>query len=92
MEFDEGLGIFLWVIVIIGAIAVIVNYRRGKMSLAMTAGSILLGIGVAADVPLPTVAPGLAFLHSKASIIATLGLLIILVSLLVGLEKKKKSS
>ena len=92
MSFDEGLGIFLWVIVIIAAILVIVDYRRNKRCLAMTAGLILLGIGIAADVPLPTVAPSLAFVHSKASIITAIGSLIILVSMLVERKKKTKSS
>ncbi len=92
MEFDEGLGILLWVVVIIGAISVIVLYRRGKMSLAMTAGVILAGIGMAADVPLPTVAPSLANMPIKASWIGTLGWLLITVSLLMVLKEKRKSS
>ena len=92
MSFDEGLGVLLWVILPILATVVIVGYRRGKWSLAMTAGFILLGFGIAADVPLPTVAPSLAFVHSKASIITTLGLLIMLVSMLVERKKKTKSS
>jgi hypothetical protein len=78
MEFDEGLGILLWVLVIIAVVVLIVNYRRGKIGLAMTAGFILLGIGIAGDVPLPTVAPRLAHLHSRASLLAFLGLLLIL--------------
>ena len=78
MEFDEGLGIFLWVLVIVAVIVLIVNYRKGKIGLAMTAGFILLGIGIAGDVPLPTVAPGLAYLHSKASLLTFLCLLLIL--------------
>ena len=78
MEFDEGLGISLWVLVIVAVIVLIVNYRKGKIGLAMTAGFILLGIGIAGDVPLPTVAPGLAYLHSKASLLTFLGLLLIL--------------
>jgi len=78
MEFDEGLGILLWVLVIVAVIVLIVNYRKGKIGLVMTAGFILLGIGIAGDVPLPTVAPGLAYLHSKASLLTFLGLLLIL--------------
>ena len=78
MGFDEGLGILLWVLVIVAVIVLIVKYRKGKMGLAMTAGFILLGIGIAGDVPLPTVAPGLAHLHSKASLLSCLGLLLIL--------------
>jgi hypothetical protein len=78
VEFDEGLGILLWVLVIVAVIVLIVNYRKGKIGLAMTAGFILLGIGIAGDVPLPTVAPGLAYLHSKASLLTSLGLLLIL--------------
>ena len=92
MEFDEGLGIFLWVVVIVGGISVIVLRRRGKMRLAMTAGLILAGIGMAADVPLPTVAPSLANMPIKASWISTLGWLLITVSLLMVLKRKKKSS
>lgn len=92
MEFDEGLGILLWVVVFIGAIAVIVLYRRRKMSLAMTAGLILAGIGMAADVPLPTVAPSLADMPINASWISTLGWLFITASLLRVLKEKKKSS
>ena len=78
MAFDEGLGIFLWVLVIAAVVVLIVNYRRGKIRLAMTIGFILLGIGIAGDVPLPTVAPALAYLHSKASLLTFLGLLLIL--------------
>ena len=92
MSFDEGLGIFLWVLFVIWVFVVITNYRRGKWSLAMTSGLILLWFGVAADVPLPSVAPSLAFMHSKASLITTLGLLIILVSMVVDLRKKNKQS
>lgn len=78
MEFDEGLGILLWVLVIVAVVILILNYRRGKIGLAMTAGFILLGIGIAGEVPLPTVAPGLAYLHGKASLLTFLGLLLIL--------------
>jgi hypothetical protein len=92
MSFDEGLGIFLWVTVIIGSIAVIMLHRRGKVSLAMTAGAILAGIGMAADVPLPTVAPSLANMPIKASWISLLGWLLITVSLLRVLREKRKSS
>ena len=91
MSFDEGLGIFLWALLPVWAIVNIVGYRNGKRSLPMTAGFILVWIGIAADVPLPTVAPGLAFMHSKASILTTLGLLIILVSMLMERKKKAKS-
>ena len=92
MSFDEGLGIFLWVTVIIGSIAVIILHRGGKVSLTMTAGAILVGIGMAADVPLPTVAPSLANMPIKASWISTLGFLLITVSLLRTLKEKRKSS
>ncbi len=91
MEFDEGLSIFMWVVVIIGVILVIVNYRRGKMSLAMTAGLILLGLGIGGEGSLPTVAPSLANMPIKASWLSTLGLLIIIGSMLVDLKKKRKS-
>jgi hypothetical protein len=78
MGFDEGLGIFFWVVLIVMAIILIVDYRKGKRGLAMTAGWILFGLGIAGDVPLPTVAPGLANLHSKASLLTFIGLLLIL--------------
>ena len=78
MGFDEGLGICLWVLLIVAVIVLIVDYRKGKRGLAMTAGWIVFGLGIAGDVPLPTVAPGLAYLHSKASLLAFLGLLLIL--------------
>ncbi len=90
MEFDEGLGIFLWVLVIVAVIVLIVNYRKGKIGLAMTAGFILLGIGIAGDVPLPTVAPGLANVPIKASWLSTIGLLLITGSLLATLRNKRK--
>jgi hypothetical protein len=92
MSFDEGLGILLWVTVIVGSVAVIMLHRRGRVSLAMTAGAILAGIGIAADVPLPTVAPNLANMPIKASWICTLGFLLITVSLLMTLKEKRKSS
>jgi len=88
MEFDEGLGILLWILVIVAAIALIVDYRKGKKNLAMTAGCIILGIGLAGDVPLPTVAPGLADWHSKASLVSILGLLLILGSMWVTRRNK----
>jgi LPXTG-motif cell wall-anchored protein len=90
MEFDEGLGIFLWVLVVVAVIVVIVNYRKGKIGLAMTAGFILLGIGIAGDVPLPTVAPGLAYLHSKAPLLTFLGLLLVLGSWLATRRSKRE--
>ena len=92
MSFDEGLGIALWVLVIIGAIAIIVNYQRGKMNLTLAAGVILAGIGMAADVPLPTIAPSLANMPVKASWISLIGWLLITVSLLIALKEKRKSS
>jgi len=79
MEFDEGLSIFMWVVVIIGVILVIVNY-------------ILLGLGIGGEGSLPTVAPSLANMPIKASWLSTLGLLIIIGSMLVDLKKKRKSS
>ncbi|KPK87423.1 hypothetical protein AMJ80_12100 [bacterium SM23_31] len=90
MGFDEGLGIFLWVLVIVAVIVLIVNYRKGKIGLVMTAGFILLGIGIAGDVPLPTVAPGLAFVHNKASLLSVLGLLLILGSWWATRRKKRE--
>jgi hypothetical protein len=78
MEFDELLGIFLWVLLIGAVIVLIVDYRKGKRGLAMTAGWILFGLGIAGDVPLPTVAPCLANLHSKASLLTFLGLLLVI--------------
>ena len=78
MGFDEGLGILLWVVLIVMAIILIVDYRKGKRGLAITAGWILFGLGIAGDVPLPTVAPGLANLHSKAPLLTFIGLLLIL--------------
>jgi hypothetical protein len=92
MGFDEGLCLFLDVLIIIGIIVVIADYRRGKRSLAMTAGLILLGLGIAADMPLPTVMPSLANVPIRPSIIITLGLLIILVSMFVELKRKKNKS
>ena len=90
MEFDEGLGISLWVLAIVWIIVLILQYRKGKMGLAMTAGLILLGLGVAGDVPLPTVAPGLANLHSKASWLSLIGMLFILGSMWATRRNKRE--
>ncbi len=90
MEFDEGLGLVLWVLAIVWIIVLIVQYRKGKMGLAMTAGLILLGLGVAGDVPLPTVAPGLANLHSKASWVSLMGMLLILGSMWATRRNKRE--
>lgn len=90
VEFDEGLGIFSWVVAVVWITVLIVRYRKGKMGLAMTAGLILLGLGVAGDVPLPTVAPGLANLHSKASWLSLIGLLLILGSWWAARRSKRE--
>ena len=90
MGFDEGLGILLWVVLIVMAIILIVDYRKGKRGLAITAGWILFGLGIAGDVPLPTVAPGLANLHSKASLLTFLGLLLILGSWWANRRNKRE--
>ena len=92
MSFDEGLCLFLDVLIVIGIIVVIVDYRRGKRSLAMTAGLILLGLGIAADMPLPTVMPSLANVPIRPSIIIILGLLITLVSMFMERKRKKTKS
>ena len=92
MSFDEGIGIVLWVLCFIWIIVSIAEYRKGKRSFAMTAGLILLGFGIAGDTPLPTVAPGLAGIHNKASFLTAIGLLISLGSLWAQRKNKTGSS
>jgi len=93
MEFDQGLSIFLWVIIFVAAIVLIVDYRKGKRGLAMTAGLILVGLGFAGDGLLPAVPPGLKFVPIKASMLSfllmLLGLLLILGSWWATRSKKK---
>ncbi len=91
MEFDEGLGIILWVLLIVAVIVLIVDYRKGKRGLVMTVGWIIFGLGIAGDVPLPTIAPGLANFHSKASLLTSLGLLLILGSWLASWWTTRKN-
>ena len=80
MGFDEGLSIFLWLIIVVAVIVLIVDYRKGKRGLAMTTGLILFGLGFAGEGLLPVVPPGLAIVHSRP---ALLGFILMLFGLLL---------
>ena len=94
MEFDQGLSAFLWVVAIVWIGVLIVQYRKGKRGLAMTAGFILAGLGFAADGLSPAVPPGLKFVPIKASMLSfllmLLGLLLILGSWLTTRRNMRK--
>ena len=82
MEFDQGLSVLSWVLAIGWIIVLIVQYRKAKRGLALTAGLILAGLGFAGDGLLPAVPHGLRFLPLKASMVSfillLLGLLLII--------------
>ena len=79
MSTGDWFYITLAILMAVTIVGVIVECRRGKRSVAMTVGIILLFFGATIDKALPILVPSLASLADKLSDISIIGGLLIII-------------